>query len=116
MGLGIPERLAEGAARGRPAARMTCRATGWEGIRTATVGNPAVTSPGTQGAWGKMMVSGPGQQASASRRAFSGMAVTRGAQSSSAAICTIRGLSIGRPLAAKIPATAPPFKASAASP
>ena len=37
VGLGLPLRLALGAANGTPAARMTARATGWLGIRIATV-------------------------------------------------------------------------------
>lgn len=59
-GAGAAERLAEGAASGRPAASIMARATGWEGIRTATVGKPALTASGTRPLRGRIMVSGPG--------------------------------------------------------
>ena len=39
--LGLPERLAEGAATGTPAARMISRVTSQAGQRTATVSSPA---------------------------------------------------------------------------
>ena len=116
VGLGEPERLADGAARDRPDSRMTARATGWDGIRTATVGRPALTSSGMRGPFGKIMVSGPGQYARASFTAVSGISAASRGSVSQSAICTIRGLSIGRPLASKIRATAGPFSASAASP
>ena len=47
VGLGRPERLALGAAMGTPAASISARATGCEGMRTATVASPAVTRRGT---------------------------------------------------------------------
>ena len=58
---GRPEVLAEGAAMGTPAARMTARAIGWEGRRMPTVSRPAETSTGMRSDLGKMMVMGPGQ-------------------------------------------------------
>ena len=116
VGLGLPDRLADGAASGRPLAVMSARATGCDGIRIATVPSPALTLAGIRGERGKIMVSGPGQKASASRRAVSGIAVTSGSISSNRAICTINGLSCGRPLASKIRATAASLVASAASP
>ena len=64
MGLGEPERLAEGAATGTPARRMISRATGWEGMRTATVSSPPEVSIGMQSRFGRMTVSGPGEKRS----------------------------------------------------
>ena len=76
VGLGRPELLAEGAAMGRPQVFNISAATGWEGIRIATVGSPAVTSGGTAGFRINSMVKGPGQKASISGRA-SGETVQR---------------------------------------
>ena len=67
VGLGLPERFAEGAASGTPVARMTASATGWLGIRTDAVSSPAHTESATVLLRGSMSVSGPGQNASASR-------------------------------------------------
>ncbi len=58
-----PERLAEGAASGRPAARISSSASGWSGMRMPTVSSPAVTislrpAPGLRRS---TSVSGPGQ-------------------------------------------------------
>ena len=64
VGLGEPERLAEGAATGTPARRMISRATGWEGMRTATVSSPPEVSIGMQSRFGRMTVSGPGEKRS----------------------------------------------------
>ena len=47
VGLGLPERLALGAAMGTPLAAMRARAASLSGMRTATVSRPAVTSSGT---------------------------------------------------------------------
>ena len=44
VGLRRPERLAEGAASGRSAARSSACATGWSGTRMATLSRPALTS------------------------------------------------------------------------
>ena len=62
VGLGRPERLAEGAAMGREAAWMRAWATGWAGTRTATVSSPPVVTRGTARARGSTRVSGPGQK------------------------------------------------------
>jgi hypothetical protein len=43
VGEGRPLELAEGAAKGTPAASIRARATAWEGIRTAIVVWPHVT-------------------------------------------------------------------------
>lgn len=63
VGLGFPEELALGAARGQFATAMRARATGWEGNRTATDGWPAVTMVGMMfGSRGNKRVRGPGQK------------------------------------------------------
>ena len=66
-----PERLAEGATIGRPNAASISRATGWLGTRTAMVSRPAVASSATgqSARFGNTSVSGPGQNAAASRSA-----------------------------------------------
>ena len=106
MGLGLPLRLALGAANGTPAARITARATGWLGIRMATVSRPPVVVRGILDERGITMVRGPGQKASARILAFSGMAVTSSGRAESSAMWTIMGLSLGRPLAAYTALTA----------
>ena len=72
VGLGRPDRLAEGAAMGRAQARSMAAATGWLGMRTATVDSPAVTTSGRQGFLGHSTVSGPGQKADMSFSANGG--------------------------------------------
>ena len=99
VGLGRPDRLAEGAARGTSAASMTARAVGWEGQRTATVSRPPLVSRGMRSDLGRMMVSGPGQKAAANFLALSGTSCTRGGRWAGLLMWTIRGLSEGRPLA-----------------
>ena len=47
VGLGLPDRLALGAAMGTPDAAIRARAAWLSGMRTATVSRPAVTSSGT---------------------------------------------------------------------
>ena len=116
VGLGLPDRLADGAASGQPLSLMMRRATGCTGNRTARVGSPPDTFAATASDRGKMRVSGPGQNASASFSAIGDTRVTRGYNCSRSPICTISGLSCGRPLAAKIAATASAFRASAARP
>ena len=99
-GLGRPERFADGAASGTPAARMIARAAGCDGMRTATVSSPPVVSFGTIADFFMMIVSGPGQKASASFFAAAGISATSGGSSSIALMWTISGLSEGRPLTA----------------
>ena len=53
--------MALGAAIGRFAARSKAIATGWDGIRTATVDIPAETLAGTLALRRNTNVSGPGQ-------------------------------------------------------
>ena len=73
VGLTRPERLAEGAATGRPACCRSAWARGWAGTRRPTLSRPArARSEIVQvGATGTTRVSGPGQNASASVRAVS---------------------------------------------
>ncbi len=90
VGLGRPERLALGAATGRAASRSSCKAAGWAGIRRPTVFRPPVVTAGSA------KVSGPGQKAVIKRRARGETSANSSACHSSA-ICTISGLSEGRP-------------------
>ena len=115
VGLGLPERLALGAAMGRLQVLSSAAATGWEGMRTATVSSPAVTASGTAGLRGMISVSGPGQKASISGRAASGT-WHRPLSWLLSQMCTISGLSAGRPLAAKMPGTAWALRALAPRP
>ena len=80
VGLGRPEVFPEGAATGTPAAAMTARVTAQSGQRIPTVSSPAVTAAGTilvpspAFLQGSIMVSGPGQNRSASVWAAAGIA------------------------------------------
>ena len=76
MGLGLPDRLADGAAKATPLSLITCCTTGWEGIRTPTVSNPAQVTSLTSSPRGITIVSGPGQKAAASFLARSGTSDT----------------------------------------
>ena len=117
VGLGRPERLALGAAMGTPAVSISALATGCEGMRTATVASPAVTRDGTFSLLGKISVRGPGQKASIKARACGpGSPAMSGASPSGLQMCTISGLSPGRPLAANIFSTAAASSAFAPSP
>ena len=70
VGLTRPERLADGAATGRPTARSSVCATGCAGARTATVSSPALASSDTPPSVrrGSTRVSGPGQKRRAAAR------------------------------------------------
>ena len=116
VGLGLPERFADGAANATPLALMTCCTTGWDGIRTPTVSRPAQVTSLTSGPRGMTIVSGPGQKAAASFLARSGTSETMPFSISMPQICTMSGLSCGRPFASKIFLTASPLRASAAMP
>ena len=108
VGLTRPERLADGAAIGRPAARKSFWATGWAGARTATVSSPALASRRHSGTGAPRQNQGqrpgpePGRRTSCARSSnpasFSA--------SASPGTCTISGLKRGRPFAAKMAATA----------
>ena len=73
VGLGRPEVLALGAAMRQPLFRIRSNATGWFGIRTATVSIPPVVAEGTVSFFQTIMVRGPGQKASASFWAAAGI-------------------------------------------
>ena len=103
VGLGLPDRFALGAAIGTPQARINALAHSFSGKRTPTLSRPAVQTSDILSPLGRIMVSGPGQKASASFCACKGMSPLMTFRISSIqAICTIRGLSWGRPFAAKI--------------
>ena len=104
-----------GAASGRPAARMTACAAGCEGQRDRHCGKPRADLVRNEAGFFEDDGQRPRPKRSASRCAASGISLTRGVQSASRAMCTMRGLSCGRPLAS-IRATAGPFSASAARP
>ena len=104
--LGLPDRLADGAATGTPARRMISRVTAVRGQRTATVSSPAVVRRGTVSRHGSTMVSGPGQNRRASSHAAPGMSRQMSVSRAGSAMWRISGLSWGRPLASKIRATA----------
>ena len=91
-------------------------ATGSLGMRTATVSSPPVVPYGTASLLGNIMVSGPGQNASISFPAASGISATRGFKSEKSAICAISGLSEGLPFAAYIFFAASSSRALAPSP
>ncbi len=116
VGLGEPERFALGAATGVPAADISSCAIGSDGKRIATVSSPALTSSGIKSLFGNIIVKGPGQNFSAHFFAESGMFLTSGGSIEISLICTISGLSCGRPLAANMRFTAAPLNASAPSP
>ena len=101
---------------GRPVAAINPAATGCEGIRTPTVARPALTSSGISCDLSTIKVSGPGQKASINALALAVSPLVSGRISSLLAICKIKGLSAGRPFAAKIFATAAPFSPSAPRP
>ena len=83
VGLTAPLRLAEGAASGRPTARISACAIGCAGARTATVSSPAVASSATGESFarGSTRVSGPGQKRAASLSAVSFQRTSRFASS-----------------------------------
>jgi hypothetical protein len=116
VGLGRPNRFALGAAMGVALARISASATGCVGIRTATVGRPAVTRSGMQSALGSTSVSGPGISVCTSRSAAGGSDFTTPRSCSTSATCTISGSQVGRSFASKIHCTALGLSASAPSP
>ena len=114
-----PKRLALGAAIGRPSSLLIARNTGWALCRTATVGRPLVTRSGMSGCFGRISVSGPGQNAAVSWFTVSAMSAGTMAtffRSPRDAMWTMSGSNDGRSLAAKTLATAAGFSASAARP
>lgn len=65
LGLGSPEGLAEGPARGMPASFSSARVSGWSGQRSPTVAPPARMTGGISSRAGSTSVSGPGQNRAA---------------------------------------------------
>ena len=86
VGLTRPERLADGAATGRPNSRSNARAVSCAGTRTATVSSPALASRLTAQprSRGSTRLSGPGQNAAANRRASAFATTSANAVSASA--------------------------------
>ena len=101
VGLTAPDLLAEGAARGTPAAPMSARAVGCEGERSATVSRPARARRLMEQAEaaGRTRVRGPGQNAWASLSA-SGPRIACSLAVSMSRTCEMSGLIAGRALAA----------------
>jgi hypothetical protein len=93
--------LADGATTGLPKAARISRATLWDGTRRAIVSSPAVAKSATvqPAALGRTSVSGPGQNAFASRAAFASKRARRFAAATSVT-WAMSGLNAGRPLAA----------------
>ena len=116
VGLGLPLIFAEGAATGQPQALINSCAYLLAGKRTATVASPALTASGTISDLSTTKVKGPGQKASIKALAFSFKPAVKGSISFTSAMCKIKGLSLGLPLAAKILATASLFKPLAPKP
>jgi hypothetical protein len=116
VGLGLPEIFALGAAIGLSEISMRSSADLLSGILTATVSRFPETTLEILSLFFIIIVSAAGQNFSAIILTFSGISLTSGAKSSSFAICTIRGLSLGRPFAMKILRTASSSNALAARP
>ncbi len=70
VGLGLPDRFAEGAAIGVLESSINFLATLFEGILIPTHLSPAVTLSGIMSDFGIIIVIGPGQKASISNLAF----------------------------------------------
>src|SRR4051794_31696381 len=64
VGLGLPERLADGATTGEPHEFRKAWAISFRGILTPTVRRPAVATNGTDLVFDTTIVSGPGKKAS----------------------------------------------------
>ncbi len=89
---------------------------GIDGQRIATVGSPALTASGTISDLLTINVSGPGQKCSISFSALAFKPVVSFKAPALSATCKINGLSLGRPLALKIFATASGFNPLAPKP
>ena len=86
VGLGKPDVFALGAAIGHPLAFISACAVSFIGIRTATVSSPPETVLPTLSLFGKIIVSGPGKNASISAFAFGVTSLTSGFISSFSAM------------------------------
>ena len=116
VGLTRPKRLALGAATPPSNARSTASATGCPGTRSATVSCPPVTASEAREERRSTSVSGPGQNAEASRNASGGTWDAQDSMDDACATWTMSGWVDGRPFTAKMRRTASSFSASAASP
>ena len=100
------DRLALGAASGWPARSIRPRATGGSGTRSATVSRPAVTMSGIRLTGGARASAGPARTCRRGAPRLSGQSAVHCRAWAIPATWTISGLNAGRPLAAKIRATA----------
>ncbi len=116
VGLIFPNKLALGAAKGKPLSAIMRRAKSWSGQRTATVGNPALIKSEMLFFLGKTTDNGPGQNLSINFWALAGTNSATNSTCSAWDKCTIRGSKKGRFLAAKISAMALGISARAAKP
>ena len=108
--------LALWAAKGTPDCSMISLTISFDGILIPTLSSPAVVSVQTSFPFDIMIVSGPGQNSSISFLAFWGTYLTNPLSISILEICSINGLSCGRPLALNIFCIATGFLQSPASP
>ena len=115
VGLGFPERLAEGAAIGFPDNSIICCAVLCIGTRTAILSSPAVTESGITSFLGRITVNGPGMNFSA-KVLYNGLVKAYFDASELDDKCTINGLSCGLPFASNILRHASAFVASAPKP
>ena len=99
VGLGLPDVLALGAARGKPAARIRASAASFSGMRTPTVLRPPVMRSGTAARRRSTKVRGPGANAARRCSAISGTSSATSSSMARCAMCRISGLSEGRPFA-----------------
>jgi hypothetical protein len=99
VGLGRPDKFAEGAATGVSHSRKNSSANLLPGILTPIVSKPAVANGEIFFAFGSTNVSGPGKNFSINFPPFGVMAETNSSIWSIFPKCTISGLSDGRPLA-----------------
>ncbi|MCE2880968.1 MAG: hypothetical protein LW636_01220 [Planctomycetaceae bacterium] len=116
MGDTRPERFALGAEIGPPNASMSARATGCAGARTATVVRPPTLAAQISARRGRMMASGPGQNASASFCARTSQPITDFFAIAASSTCAINGFDGGRPFSRYTSDTAGSLVASHARP
>ena len=120
MGLMRPNRFALGpdtpATPSAAAAASSARATGCDGQRRPMLVWPAADAVPLPERRGTITVKGPGQNASASACAQAGHSAANARAAATSLTCTISGWSAGRPLAAKILATAASSSARAPRP
>ena len=116
VGLTLPKRFADGAARRRRAPRSARGSSGWAGTRTPTDGRRRSPRRGRAGRGARALSAGPASRRRPGARPLGGTSRAQSASWSTSARWTISGCPAGRPLTAKIRRTAAGFVASAASP